>query len=207
MQTGHIHRSIPKSLGVCRRTIDRIAKENGIECNERHGRPKKISNVIGRLIIRSFYTSQYITAVEAYKTLRGQGHDISAETIRRFLKDADFDSKIKKSSLPLTFERRKNRLKWAKAHRSWTVEVWKKVIFSDETKINRFGSDGKQWTWVKKGESLQEHNVNFAHKGGGGSLMLWSCFTQYCPGFIAETEGGMDSKLHTVDVIQVFTYQ
>jgi hypothetical protein len=27
--------------------------------------------------------------------------------------------------------------------------TWKRVIFSDETKINRLGSDGHQWIWKK----------------------------------------------------------
>lgn len=96
----------------------------------------------------------------------------------------------------MTNERRKNRLKWAKAHKHWTVEDWKQVVFSDETKINRLGSDGKQWTWVKKDADLQPHNMNPKYKGGGGSLFLWSCFTQHGPGFIAKIEGGMDSQLY-----------
>jgi hypothetical protein len=37
------------------------------------------------------------------------------------------------------------RLQWAKSHQHWTVDDWKWVIFSDETKINRFGSDGKAY--------------------------------------------------------------
>ncbi|KAI9300813.1 hypothetical protein BJ944DRAFT_170203, partial [Cunninghamella echinulata] len=49
---------------------------------------------------------------------------------------------------------------------------------------------------VKKGRPLRDHNFNFKYKGGGGSLILWSCFTQYGPGYIAKIEGGMDSKLY-----------
>jgi hypothetical protein len=48
----------------------------------------------------------------------------------------------------------------------------------------------------QKDEPLQEHNVNFAYKGGGGSLMLWSCFTQYGSNFITKIEGGMHLKLY-----------
>ena len=34
------------------------------------------------------------------------------------------------------------------------------VIWSDETKINRFGSDGRQWTLKKRKETLKEQHVH-----------------------------------------------
>jgi hypothetical protein len=34
---------------------------------------------------------------------------------------------------------------FAEKYLHWTVEDWKRVIWSDETKINRFGSDRRQW--------------------------------------------------------------
>jgi hypothetical protein len=36
-------------------------------------------------------------------------------------------------------------LAWAKAHKHWTVEDWKNVIFSDKSKYNLFGSDEHHW--------------------------------------------------------------
>ena len=33
----------------------------------------------------------------------------------------------------------------AEAHIDWTVEDWKRVIWSDETKINHLRSDRKKW--------------------------------------------------------------
>ena len=35
----------------------------------------------------------------------------------------------------------KERLEFAKQYKDWTVEDWKHIIWSDETKINRFCSD------------------------------------------------------------------
>jgi hypothetical protein len=34
------------------------------------------------------------------------------------------------------------------------VKDWKRVIWSDETKINRFGSDAKKWMRKQKGQSM-----------------------------------------------------
>src|SRR3954447_18383408 len=56
----------------------------------------------------------------------------------------------------LTERHRKERLDFALAHQNWTVEDWKTVVWSDETKINRLGSDGRRWVWKKVGEGLSD---------------------------------------------------
>ena len=56
--------------------------------------------------------------------------------------------KVKKPYL--SEKHKKARLEFAKRHKDWTIEDWKKVIWSDETKINIFGSDGRQYRWGKK---------------------------------------------------------
>ena len=42
-----------------------------------------------------------------------------------------------------------NHLNFAQKHENWTVKDWKRVLWSDETKINRIGSDGSVYTWRK----------------------------------------------------------
>jgi hypothetical protein len=63
-------------------------------------------------------------------------------------------------------------LDFAEHHLHWTVDDWKRVIFSDETKINRLGSDGQHYAWNRKGESLSEQQVQPTLKFGAGSLMV-----------------------------------
>jgi len=82
-----------------------------------------------------------------------------------------------RSKYPLQHHR-KARLKWAQEHLEWTVEDWKKVIWSDETKINRLGSDGPGMKWVDTEENgLEKHNVTGTVKFGGGNVMIWGCMT------------------------------
>jgi len=78
----------------------------------------------------------------------------------------------------------------------WTVEDWKQVIWSDETKINRFGSDGRKWCWKKKHSPLQPNYVTSTVKFGGGSIMVWGCFTTHGVGFMTRIDGGMDAALY-----------
>jgi len=77
-----------------------------------------------------------------------------------------------------------------------TIEDWKRVIWSDETKINRFGSDGKIWTWDNTLGQVTDRSVTGTVKFGGGSIIIWGCMTWYGPGYISRIIGGMDSQLY-----------
>ncbi|EIE89854.1 hypothetical protein RO3G_14565 [Rhizopus delemar RA 99-880] len=59
-------------------------------------------------------------------------------------------------------------------HRYWTTDDWRKVIFSDESKINVWGSDGVEFYWSLPGSPLQPHHVIPTVKHGGGSVMVWA---------------------------------
>ncbi|KAG1029711.1 hypothetical protein G6F43_014000 [Rhizopus delemar] len=82
------------------------------------------------------------------------------------------------------------------AHRDWTIDDWKRVVWSDETKINRFNSDGRTWTWIRSGESLKSHHVKMTVKHGGGNIMLWSAITYAGVGWMCKINGNMDKTLY-----------
>jgi hypothetical protein len=90
----------------------------------------------------------------------------------------------------------KERLNFARRHKDWTVKDWKRVIWSDKTKINRFCSNGRSWCWVRDGESRQPRQVKETVKHGCGSLMLWGCMTAHGPEFMYKIEGRMDQHLY-----------
>ena len=76
------------------------------------------------------------------------------------------------------------------------MEDWKKVIWSDETKINCLGSDGCKWAWRREGEGLNDRLVEGTLKFGGGSLMMWECMTWEKVGFASKINGRMDGDLY-----------
>ncbi|KAG0773116.1 hypothetical protein G6F22_015153 [Rhizopus arrhizus] len=82
------------------------------------------------------------------------------------------------------------RLKWAKAHKDWTEDDWRRMVFSDETKINVWGSDGCKYFWRRPGDKLQPHHLDLTVKGGAGSVMLWGCMTCNGPGYACTIEDG-----------------
>ena len=84
---------------------------------------------------------------------------LSAQTVCNSLKDIGLKAVAKKKRPFLTKKHRKETMDFALTHKDWTVEDWKTVVWSDETKINRLGSDGRKWVWKKAGEGLNDRLV------------------------------------------------
>src|SRR5579871_6648895 len=93
----------------------------------------------------------------------------------------------------LSKKHRRERMDFALAHQHWTLEDWKKVVWSYETKSNRLGSDGRKWVWKKAGEGLRDRHVEGTQKYGGGSLMMWGCMLWEGVGDACKIDG----KLYT----------
>ncbi|KAG1496307.1 hypothetical protein G6F52_012953 [Rhizopus delemar] len=97
----------------------------------------------------------------------------------------------------LTAEHKKARLAWAKKHQCWTIHHWRRIIFSDEAKINIWGSDSCKYYWKRKGDRLQPHRIEVTVKHGGGGIMLWGCITSEGPGYACQVyDGIMNSDVY-----------
>ena len=105
-------------------------------------------------------------------------------------------ARVKAKHPYLSKHHKHERLDFTVVHQDWTEEDWKRVIWSDETKINRLGSDGRKWVWKKAGEGLSNRTVQGTVKFGGGSLMLWGCFGWDGVGWATRIEGRMDADLY-----------
>jgi transposase len=116
--------------------------------------------------------------------------------MHRSLKVAGLKAVAKKKKPFLNKKHRKARMDFALAYQHWTVEDWKKIVWSDETKINRLGSDGRKWVWKKAGESLSDRLVQGTQKFGGGSVMVWGCMLWNGPGYACKIDGRMNGDLY-----------
>ncbi|EFN71555.1 Transposable element Tc1 transposase, partial [Camponotus floridanus] len=69
------------------------------------------------------------------------------------------------------------RFEFAKKYANMSLDFWKKVLWSDESKFELFGQKRRPRVWRKPGESFKEVNIQKTAKYGGGNIMLWGCFT------------------------------
>jgi len=137
------------------------------------------------------------TAVDVAKVLVNvTNQPLSAQTVHNSLKVAGMRAVVKKKRPFLSKKHRKARMDFALAHQHWTMDDWKKVVWSDETKINRLGSDGRKWVWKKAGENLNDRLVEGTLKFGGGSLMVWGCMLWDGVGYACKIDGKLDGDLY-----------
>ena len=126
------------------------------------------------------------------------------------MKEEGLKAVVKKKKPKLKRHHIKQRLEFAQHYQYWTENDWARVIFSDETKINRLGSDGRQWVWKKSGDTITSQHVIGTVKYGGGSLMIWGCMNLHGVGWMCQIDGNIDAQLYVEilddDVPQTATY-
>ncbi|KAG1531787.1 hypothetical protein G6F51_013384 [Rhizopus arrhizus] len=110
------------------------------------GRPMVVSAQTKRFIKLQVLQGQLKTAREVHGKLMELGYYISYKTAINVLKSMNFFAAIKVKKPLLTAKYMKRRLAWAKKHQNWTTNDWRRVVFSDETKVNIWGTDG---SWVR----------------------------------------------------------
>jgi hypothetical protein len=76
------------------------------------------------------------------------------------------------------------------------MQDWHRIVWSDETKINRFGSDGHQWVWKAPKEGINMHTCMPTMKHGGGSIMVWGCMSTQGVGYCCQIRGNMNGALY-----------
>ncbi len=76
------------------------------------------------------------------------------------------------------------------------MNYWNHVLWSDESKVNLFDSDGVQHVWRHPAEEYQENCALPTVKHGGGSIMVWGCMTTAGTGELQFIGGNMDSNMY-----------
>ncbi|KAG1046893.1 hypothetical protein G6F43_010637 [Rhizopus delemar] len=163
---------VESSAGLSKSTVGRLRKSHCFGLGKpKGGRRKILSAADERYCVRQVTKNRMSSAAKVAK-----------ETLRKAGLGA-----IEKPKKPLLSAKNiRKRLSWCMAHKDWTIDDWKRVIWSDLTKINKFNSDGRTWAWIRSGESLKSHHVKMIVKHGGGSIMLWSAITYAGVGWICK---------------------
>ena len=125
-----------------------------------------------------------------------KGKKVCKQTIRNYLYSEDIHGR---TSAKKPFISPKNQSKRFSLPNDWVFlqnSYWKSVIWSDECKFNVFGSDGKVTVWRKKNTRFEKKNVSPTVKYGGGSVMVWACFSSNGIGNMVFIDGKMDSLVY-----------
>ena len=200
LDSGKSGEQISASTGVGTATISRLRSKHRSSLQKSlGGRPTKVSPATTRHAIHLICTGKAENAAQLAKPLADIiNQSLTTRTVRRHLKKAGLKAVVKRKRPFLSKRHQRARLDWAIAHQDWTVEDWKRVVYSDETKINRLGSDGRTYVYKFPGEeNLSDRLVEGTVKFGGGSVMVWGCMIWDGVGYACKIDGKMNAELYT----------
>ena len=200
LDCGHSAYQIQSSTGVHVSTISRLRSKHRSSLQKSlGGRPAKLTTADICHAAHLVTSKKAETTSQVTRLLQNiTNQSLSTQTIQCRLKDTAGMKPVVIQKKPLLKPRhQREHLDFAIAHKDWTMEDWKRVVWSDETKINRLGSDGRKWAWKRPGEGLSDRLVKGTLKFGGGSVMVWGCMMWEGTGYAVKIDGRMDADLYT----------
>jgi hypothetical protein len=117
---------------------------------------------------------------------------VSVNTIKGRLQEVGLNGRVARRKPWLTKANIKKRFEWAKVHRDWTPEHWRRVIFSDESPFTLFPDCGKMYVRRRIGEEFLPECLAPTVKFGGGKIQVWGCFSYNGAGPLYRIHGKMN---------------
>ncbi|KAL0173312.1 hypothetical protein M9458_033623 [Cirrhinus mrigala] len=151
----------------------------------RAGRPAKLSYRGRRALVREVKKNPKITVAELQRCSREMGESCRKSTITAALHQSGLHGRVARRKPLLSARHMKARMD--------SKMVRNKILWSDETKIELFGLNSMGYVWRKPGTAHHLSNTVPTVKHGGGSIMLWACFSAAGTGRLVATEGKMNA--------------
>lgn len=136
LSVSEIARRLEISRCAVRYNLQKIEETGTYKDRARSGRKKKTSIREDRQLVRMSLANRRKTSSELAGDLNQTlANPISARTARRRLHSAGLRGCIARKKPWLSAKNIKRRFEWAKNHSHWTVDDWKRVIWSDESNM------------------------------------------------------------------------
>ncbi|CAK9806963.1 Transposable element Tc1 transposase [Anthophora quadrimaculata] len=198
---GESERCIAKELKISKnavhRTIERVHSTGRIKSKFRSGRPRITSKKQDEFIAIISKRDRKLTAPEIRSEVnQSRDNPISLTTVKRRLRDANLFGRVAIRKPLLRPINKKKRLQWARRHESWTIEDWKKVLWTDESKFEIFGSKRRVFVRRSNKEKMLEQCAIPTVKHDGGSVMVWGCVSMTSVGDLIRIDEKMNKEMY-----------
>lgn len=194
---GLSYKKIGDLLKVPRSTVATIIqrfKNSGEVINQkRTGRPSKLTIGLRRILKRIVDKDPTLSCRQISEILADNYQVyLKREAVRRAIHQFGYKSLVRRKKPHISKKNRIKRLKFAREHIDKPQEFWNKFLFTDESKFNIFGSDGRIKVWRKPWQGLDSRYTAKTVKHNGGGVMVWGCMSANGVGKLEFITGIMD---------------
>jgi len=170
---------VGKRQGAVSRFLRTFCGRPSLSDRHRRGAPRKLTTWDEHVIKLLILSGECQSAAEVARQAPNLGLPaVSANTVRRALRRQGLVARVKPPKHFLTKSHMRRRLELARAHRHWSESDWRRVLFSDETKLLLVNAHGRTWCWREPGpQPLCARAVMPSKQFGDGSILLWGCMS------------------------------
>ena len=122
--------------------------------------------------------------------------DLSLSTVKSRLRENKLFGRVARKKPFVSKRNLVSRLKFAKQHVHKDLCFWQNVLWTDESKFNRFGSDGKQYVRRPQNQELSPRYTLKTIKHGGGNVIVWGSFSWCGVGPLHRIQGTTDQHMY-----------
>ena len=136
---------------------------------------RKTTVVDDHRILSMVKKNPFTTPTRVKNTLQEVGVWVPKSTLKRRLHVNKYRGLTTRCKPLISLKNRKARLDFAKKHLKKPAQFWNSILWTDETKINLYQTDGKKKVWRRLGMAHDPKHTTSSVKHGGGSVMAWAC--------------------------------
>jgi transposase len=182
-------------LGVSRGTVSKVmtaytqrGKTSSAKRNS--GRKEKLSERDRRVLKRIVRSKKKTTAAKVTAELNQHlDSPVSTITVRRYLHKENIYGRTAIPKPLVTDANAKRRVEWCHKHKTWSMDKWKTVIWSDESSFTLFPTTGRVHVWRTPAQAYDPDCLRPTVKHGGGSVMVWAAMSWFSAGPIVTLKG------------------
>ena len=204
---GVSNREIARRLGISegsiRFNLQKLRLRGSMSNRRRSGRPRRTTEREDRLLIRSSLANRFHTARDLRANFNQlTGKTLSLSTIKsRLYKGGNLRGCVAKKKPKLQPRHIAARLQFARQYVDWTPAQWAQVLWSDESKFTVFRCRGRLFVRRRPGEEYELKCIQPTIKFGGGSVMVWGCFSATGVGSLVRVPTTMN-RWKYLDILQ-----
>ena len=144
-EEGYSQRQISSKTGYSKtavtETIKKFRETGSLEDGKKSGRPPKLTKDDNKYLKALSLRNRKITSTELAKDINtATGKNVSSSCIRRHLLKSVLRGCVAIRKPLLRRDNKEKRLKYTKQHKDWAQEMFNRLLYTDESKFEIFGT-------------------------------------------------------------------